>query len=114
MEKTPYIGRLDTMVTILRNMLVQGSGGAHVPTSVEICKTYACCESDTGALVTDEKVHHVVKSVFVIRYRPDILGVAELELAADGLKYKVTHVEKIRRSHLRIHCTDPDAWAQNP
>lgn len=109
-KKTPYIGRLDTKVTLYKTDVERNSVGERKPTLVQVCETYASTENETGFLDVDEKVHHVVDSTFIIRKRPDLLGVANLSLVTGNMKYRVIHIEPIRRSHLLIKCVDPDAW----
>lgn len=114
-RKLPHTGQRDTKVTLYRMVTeVHPQTRERTETPEQVCETYAYREGETGSLVTDDKVHHVVKVVFVIRKRAGILGVPNLMLVSGGLKYTVTHVEQIRRSDLRIECTDPDAWAATP
>jgi hypothetical protein len=108
MKNIPFISRLDTKVTLYRTTTEQDAAGEPKPTLEKVCETMAAVESETGDLVTDEKVHHVVKANFIIRKRNGLVGVPELVLEADGVKYKVVHVSKIRRSHLKIQCADHD------
>jgi len=103
--KRPFAGELTTLITIKQRVLQKGEYMEDVETFTDVCTTRAAVNSDTGVLVSEEKVHHIVKNVFTIRTRPGVFNVSDLEVhLQDGQKFKVIHVAKLQRSHLVMNC----------
>lgn len=105
MDLIPYTGKLDTMVEIFRLDMVPNASGENIPTPVKIVGTYAAMATQVGNTRMEEKLEHVVNTTFIIRRRQGVIANKELWLEALGIKYRIIHVEALKRSHLKIHCT---------
>lgn len=102
MEKTPYIGALNTKVQIYRMDTVRDAVGASKETPVLVCDTFASPDDNSGGEVVNEKILHVVRGVYTIRKRAGLMGDEKLVLYDGVAQFNVEHVRKLGRSHLQL------------
>lgn len=107
-DKAPFAGQLNITVTLQYVQGVQNSIGEPVKTVNQLFTARAMAEPTRGTEEIDGKVREITQGVYVIRKRAGLREYPNLQLVDDGQVFHVYHIEKIGRTHLRLHCRDND------
>lgn len=106
MDKKPFIGQLDRLVSIIEITNVLNSINESKPTEEVVFSPYAKMEDVSGGEQEEGKVIHLVDRKYTIRYRAEIATKGhEMLLDDNGEKFKIKHVKQIgRKSFLELIC----------
>lgn len=104
MEKAPFIGQMDRVVTIVKFINTRNSTGEKEVTQEVISNPFAHMEDVSGTEDVEGKVRYLVNKKFTIRYNPIVNDLKnQLGLLDEGKLYDVINVIEIgRKSHLRL------------
>jgi head-tail adaptor len=106
MDKTPFIGSLDTKITIINIVNSRNSINVNKPKEITVAEPYANMQDISGDEEVEGKVFHLIDRKYTIRYREEIAKKGhEMLLLHDGEKFKIKHVKQIgRRNYLELIC----------
>lgn len=106
MDKKPFIGQLDRIVSIIEITNVLNSIHENKPTETIVCNPYAKMEDVSGSEQEDGKIIHLVDRKYTIRYREEIATKGhEMLLNDNGEKFRIKHVKQIgRKNFLELIC----------
>lgn len=104
MEKTPYIGELDRLISIVVLDVTKNSTGEEETTDVVISSPYAKMEDLSGDEAIEGKVVHLFNRKYTVRYNPAIKnGGTQMVLIDEGERFNISHIKEIgRKKYLEI------------
>jgi len=104
MEKAPYIGQMDRIVTIVKFIITRNSTNEKEVTQEVISSPFAYMQDVSGNEDVEGKVRYLVNKKFTIRYNPIVNEFKnQLGLLYEGKLYDIVNVIEIgRKSHLLL------------
>lgn len=104
MLKTPYIGQLDRVISIIKLVKSQSDSGSAISADEIVATPWAYMEEKNGDEDLEGKVMHRSERTYTIRYRSEIkAGAKDFELDDNGTRYQINHIEEIgRKRFLRL------------
>lgn len=108
MQKTPYIGQMDRLISIVELVKTRNSTGEEEVTETVVANPYAQMIDVSANEDFEGKVRHLINRTYIIRYNPTVKAKAEeLVINDDGKKYSVYHIkENGRKKFLEILVKD--------
>jgi head-tail adaptor len=101
MEKTPYIGQLDTPIEIKQTVVSRSTTGAVETTLETVCTPWAHVKETGGKEDAEGSIRHTIKRSYVIRYRSDVAATGVKMYVVDrGVTYDITHLKNIGRRNM--------------
>jgi hypothetical protein len=95
---TPFIGQMDTPIELYYETVVITSTGERENTIVLIAKLASNMHDKSGSLEEQEKVVHVNKREYLIRYnRQAWENRLQLVVVDNGVKYRIYHATELQR-----------------
>jgi hypothetical protein len=108
MEKTPFIGQMDRLISIVENVKTRNSTGEEETTEAVVASPYAQMTDVSGNEDIEGKVRHLINRTYIIRYNVTVKEKANsLIVIDDSKKYDVYHIKEIgRKKYLEILVKD--------
>lgn len=108
MEKTPFIGQMDRLISIVELVKTRNSTGEEETTESVVSNPYAQMTDVSGNEDIEGKVRHLINRTYVIRYNQTVKEKATtLMVIDDSKKYNVYHVKELgRKKYLVILVKD--------
>lgn len=104
MEKTPYIGAMNRLVTLYTKETVVNEVSEHKEMLVEAVNPWAKMEDKSGAQVVDGEVYSTVNRTYTIRRIQTVVQNGLAMVLGDGaLQFEVISMREIGRTHLELH-----------
>jgi hypothetical protein len=106
MEKVPFAGQLDRVITIYRSETIVNAVSEHKVTLIQVAKPRAMLKDLTGSQVIEGAVLNEVNRSYTIRRYSDIAKNGRNMIVQDGdVKYNVYALKEIERTHLELFVT---------
>lgn len=104
MEKSPFIGQMDRLVSLVSKKPLRSNTGSETVNEIPVADEWAFMQDVSGSEDTDGKIKHLVNRTYTIRYNEDVKAKSNtLILIDDSQKYEVIHIIEIgRKKHLEI------------
>ena len=108
MDKSPFIGQLDRVISIVELIETRNTTGEMDVTENTIATPYAFMHDVSGSEDVEGKIRHLINRTYVIRYNELIKNKATEMMVIDGnQKFDIYHVQEIgRRKHLKLLVRD--------
>jgi len=108
MDKSPFIGQLDRVISIVELIETRNTTGEMDVTEAVIATPYAFMNDVSGSEDVEGKIRHLINRTYVIRYNELIKSKATEMMVIDGnQKFDIYHVQEIgRRKHLKLLVRD--------
>lgn len=108
MEKTPFIGQMDRLISIVELVKTRNSTGEEETTNSVVAIPYAQMTDVSGNEDIEGKVRHLINRTYIIRYNPTVKAKANaLVIIDESKKYDVYHIKEIgRKKYLEILVKD--------
>lgn len=108
MEKTPFIGQMDRLISIVELVKTRNSTGEEETTNSVVANPYAQMNDVSGNEDVEGKVRHLINRTYMIRYNANVKAKANaLVIIDDSKKYDVYHIKEVgRKKYLEILVKD--------
>ena len=107
MTEKPFIGQMDRMILVQKEILTRNTVGEQKPALVTVIEAFANMKESSGSEDVEGKVRHLISRTYTIRYDPAVLAErAKLKVQEGGVTYNVYHVKEVgRKSHIQLLVT---------
>ena len=107
-EKTPFIGQMDRLISIVELVKTRNSTGEEETTEVAVSNPYAQMTDVSSNEDFEGKIRNLINRTYIIRYNVDVKTKANaLVIHDDSKKYTVYHVKELgRKKYLVILAKD--------
>jgi head-tail adaptor len=99
MEKTPYIGQMDRLVSIVSLVKTRNTTGEEETTDTVITSPWARMEDVSGNEDVEGKVRHLFNRKYTIRYNASVKQFGTgMVLIDSGERFNIYHIKELGRN----------------